>query len=475
MSGKDVKVRDNLQGWLVLVAMAVIPVAALGQERGGREVYEEQLRVALDKQLPEAREVSVDAGGWFNFALMIFDDAAADRDRALRQFQLRVWGSANVRGVHRAYVRGLLSYDDWESGDNPTFAHGDDYDEDVERAWYQFDLGQMLRNQTGEEPAVGFKFKVGREFMTIGTALALSMPLDMIQLTATTVDWEIMALLGNSRVHSNNIDDSEAVADQQDRLMWGGQVTYRGLDRHRPFVYFLGNRDHTDPEPPSTTQSYGYDSRYVGLGSEGTVLSPDLRYQVEVVGEWGRTYSDGVVWGRDRISAMAIDALLEYSFRHHMQPKVKFEYIFGSGDRDRGTSATATIGGNLAGTKDHAFNAFGFRDTGIAFSPRISNIHIYNLNASFFPLEKVELFRKMEMGSQVFFYQKARRSGAISDTTAANAARWVGWEWDVYCNWRLTSDLAWTMRYGAFQPGSAFDGGDKSWRQFLYTGIVFSF
>jgi len=45
----------------------------------------------------------------------------------------------------------------------------------------------------------------------------------------------------------------------------------------------------------------------------------------------------------------------------------------------------------------------------------------------------------------------------------------------VFCNWRLTSDLAWTIRYGAFFPGSAYDGGDKTCRQFVYTGMVLSF
>ena len=93
------------------------------------------------------------------------------------------------------------------------------------------------------------------------------------------------------------------------------------------------------------------------------------------------------------------------------------------------------------------------------------------------PLEKLALFKKMELGSNIFFYHRAAGEGAISDTTIdpGNDARWLGWEWDVHCNWRLTSDVVWTMRYGAFMPGSAYDGGDKTCRQFLYTGIIFSF
>jgi hypothetical protein len=152
-----------------------------------------------------------------------------------------------------------------------------------------------------------------------------------------------------------------------------------------------------------------------------------------------------------------------------------FEYIWGSGDRDRTLSSVATVGGNRSHTTDHAFNAFGFRDTGIAFSPRISNVHIYSLGATCRPLEDLAMFEQMEVGTKVFFYHKSRAAGPISDTTAINDDAWLGWEWDIFCNWRLTSDLAWTVRYGAFQPGSAYDGGDKSCRQFLYTGVVLSF
>ena len=93
--------------------------------------------------------------------------------------------------------------------------------------------------------------------------------------------------------------------------------------------------------------------------------------------------------------------------------------------------------------------------------------------AGFRPLEHIDLFQKMELGTKALFFQKATESGPISDTTATDGSPWLGWEWDVYCNWRLTSDLAWTVRYGAFLPGEAFE--DRSCRQFLCTGMTFSF
>ena len=302
------------------------------------------------------------------------------------------------------------------------------------------------------------------------------MPLDMMRFDLTARHWEFMAMLGQTiRDSGNVVDGSPRVAGHQDRCFFGFEFAYTGFDRHRPFVYYLDNQDNTRPDPPDLAQGYEYTSRYVGLGSEGTVLLPDLRYRAEVVGEWGRTYSNGVAAGRDHICAMAVDTMLEYLFRAATRPKIMVEYLYGSGDSDHAVSSTSTVGGNLAGTKDIDFNAFGFRDTGIAFAPRISNIHIYVLGASFFPLENIELFKKMEVGSKVFFYHKAKASGPISDTSTDNRGKWLGWEWDIYCNWRLTSDLAWTIRYGAFQPGSAYDGQGQSCRQYLYTGVTFSF
>ena len=117
-----------------------------------------------------------------------------------------------------------------------------------------------------------------------------------------------------------------------------------------------------------------------------TMSRQDLLNRVEVVGEWGKTFSEGVTSGRDRVCAWAADAALAYFFRKTpTRPKLMVEYLYGSGDGNRRLSSTSTIGGNLAGTKDHAFNAFGFRDTGVALAPRVSNLHIYILGASFFP------------------------------------------------------------------------------------------
>jgi len=463
-------------GVLLVMAAALWSAPAGAQVQDGRRIYDEQLRVQLDRQTPEAREIGFDAGGWFSFGFFNYDDELGEK-HTLRQYELRAWGSLNVKGVHKFYVRGLVGYDDWNAGDNPKSYVGDeDTDPEIERAWYELDLGRLLSGQVATRPPVGFKVKVGRQFAEIGTALVLSTPLDMIKFDLDVPNWRLMALLGDAIDDTPNIDGSERVATHQDRCFWGLELTYEGLDHHRPFAYFLSNSDSTGATARRLTdprQSFEYSSRYVGLGSRGTLVSPNLRYQAELVGEWGKTYSEGVTAGRDDICALAADVLLEYLFPGKTHPKVMLEYLYATGDDDRRASSSSTTGGNRPGTNDRAFNAFGFRDTGIAFTPKISNLHIYIVGASFFPFEDHKLFKKLEVGSKAFFYHKDKSGGPISDTTANTTEQWVGWEWDAYCNWRITSDLTWTLRYGAFRPGTAFR--DQQCRQFLFTAVTFSF
>lgn len=455
-----------------LLALAVVAgfwaAPAAGQD--GMALYEEELRVELDQQRPGDREVGFDAGGWFTAAFFHYDDAALGSDRPLRRFQLRLWGRMNVQGVHRAYVRGLASLDDWNKGDNPVYGRGDESDTEIERLWYEINVGQALWERRN-----ALKVKAGRQYAQIGTALTLSLPLDMVQVTASAYDISIKAFLGQTIRDSNNIDSSANVARHQERVFAGLELAYEGFDRHRPFIYVLNNKDETDADPPVGTQSFNYSSRYVGIGSKGALPGGQFTYQVELVGEWGKTYSETATTSRDRIRATALDLSAEYVFTGATTPKVIAEYIYATGDSDHRLSSSSTIGGNLIGTKDHAFNAFGYRDTGLAFAPRMSNIHMFMVGGSFYPLEHIEQFEKMEIGSKVFLYRKDAKAGPTSDTTATNNARFLGSDWDVFCNWRLTSDLAWTVRYGVFFPGSAYDGGDKTCRQFFYTGVVLSF
>lgn len=475
---------------LALLAAALLSPAIAGAQEAttGRQIYEQQLRMRLDEQArrgvgegqPVSNRLDADGGGWFTFSLYHYDDEAAQRVRTLRQYQLRGWASVSLDGVHNGYVRGMTGWDNWVGSDNPRGTGDDHTGPWVERAWYEWDLQRALYNETGQVPDNWFKIKVGRQYVSFGTGLAMSMPLDAVVFTGRVGDWQVRALGGQTLRNTSNIDQSSAVFYDMERCFWGVEVSYEGLSRHRPFAYVLTQNDHTDEDPEFAFQEYDYDSTYIGLGSVGTIFLPDLTYQVELVGQTGRSHartdflSDGA---RETICAMALDAQVGYVWRDTpMTPQVRFEYLWASGDDDRLFSATATDGGNAPGTRDVAFNGFGFRDTGLAFSPRISNLHMWAVEASCYPLQDCHrLLENLEVGAKFFAYMKDRRHGPTSDsTTAGTVDPFLGVEADFFVNWRVTSDVSLTVRYGAFSPaGGVSEPND--WRHFVLAGVTYSF
>ena len=139
---------------------------------------------------------------------------------------------------------------------------------------------------------------------------------------------------------------------------------------------------------------------------------------------------------------MGWDAGVEKLFDCPMRPRIAGEYMFGSGDGNRRYTPTGAKGGNRGNARDASFAGFGLRDTGISLAPQISNLHIWKLSA-------------------------------ISDPTADMFNGYVGAEMDYFVNWRLSSDLSWTVRWGTFFPGGAYS--DQYPRHFIFTGLTWSF
>ena len=98
---------------------------------------------------------------------------------------------------------------------------------------------------------------------------------------------------------------------------------------------------------------------------------------------------------------------------------------------------------------------------------------MWRVGGSFHPWPRDERLRRLEVGTDWYLYQKHHASAAVSDPTAAVGSGYLGWEMDYFLNWRVTSDLAWTARFGAFFPGDAFD--DQTTRTFLLLGMTWSF
>lgn len=463
--------------WLVGLAFTcVLTGTALGQREPNlfinqQRILEEQLRQRMDTQVPPDRKTDLEWGGWYSFHLFLFDDGV-NSSRTYRRNDLRLWSSLSLdQGAHTFYVRGKLQYHDFNSGDSYDRNDNDWLGPNLDRGYYEFDLRNAAQAYGGERPDWNFKFRIGRAYTQFGTGYVLSMPLDQVLLTGEFGGFELQGLMATAIRSTDNLDLSHPDWSHSERNFWGVQLAYTDFERHRPFVYVLWNEDQLSELRVFGSQNWDYDSLYVGFGSEGELLS-NLRYSTEWVIERGETYGDREGNNKDDIEAWAFDAELEYLSQKPMRPRISLEYMFASGDSDRFGHPTNSVGGNTF-YDDTGFNAFGYRDTGLAFAPSLSNVHIWRAGFSFLPFDEIEALKHLELGTDWFLFHKHHGDGAVSDFTADQRSGYLGWEMDYYVNWRITSDLSWTSRLGTFFPGQAFS--DRTTRTFWMTGVTWSF
>jgi len=454
--------------WRVPTVQAQQPSDAfLNQQRA----IENEVRATLDRELPADQKLDIDWGGWYSFYMFLYDDGI-ESSRTFRRHDLRLWGSASLdQGAHQFYVRGKLICDDFNSGDSFDGNDDDWIGPNLDRAFYQFDLRRAAKAYQNKTLNWNFNLKVGRDLVEFGTGYALSLPLDHLLLKLEVGDFEISGLAATSIRSTDDIDRTRPDSGNSERNFWGTQIKYTGLERHEPFFYAFWNEDMHREKWPDYFQEYDYDSWYLGVGSNGEFFS-NLRYATEWVFEGGHSYGDARPRDAQNVCAWAFDFTLEYMPNWAMKPRFIGEYMFASGDPNRPGSPTDALGGNTKG-RDTSFVGFGYRDTGLSFGPRLSNIHIWRAGAAIRPFEKIELLREIELGTDWYLYAKNRSRAAVSDITADEPSGYAGWEMDYFANWRVTSDLSWTARLGTFFPGAAFS--DQTTRTFLLVGMTYSF
>jgi len=469
----------------------------VGESSQRQRILDEPFRLQMDEQIPTDKRVTFDYGGWFRSSYWAVDEEVSrglsNRDdgyHALRWQQLRVWGFLNLDQVHQFYARGKLDYWDWNHG--TSYDHNDSDWEgiDLERGWYDFRLSRM-RKSYGQSPSdLDMHVRLGRQYVEFGTGLALSIPLDALLFTTDYRGWQFTFLGAQSVGSTKNIDRSVPDETTEDRCFWGLQFRYNGWRDHEPFVYFFEQIDKNgghesvvsipDPADPDDfflyNQKFGYDSAYVGLGSRGRFFHRDLQYTCEFTTECGKSYAFSPLSGdqRETIHAWALDTELRYVPRDRRQSELAVEYLLASGDPDRFLSPTSTMGGNRPGTNDLSFSGWGYRNTGLVLAPRMSNLGMVRLGASTFPANHIKMFRELRVGTNFYIYHKQQSAGAISDSLSTHNRSSLGSEFDIYTDWRITSDLAWTINYGVFVPGNGFGSQDKN-RHLLFTAITLNF
>jgi hypothetical protein len=294
--------------------------------------------------------------------------------------------------------------------------------------------------------------------------------------------WELTGVAGITPVRTVDFDSSRPDFDYHTRRGFYGGMLLLDLGAHRPYVYAVAQQDCNDEDVENVggiPTQFEYDSLYLGVGSAGSI-SDRLFYGAELVLELGRGLSSSVaaVSGpasaitqeHEQIVAGAADLRLEYLPGDPHRLRYSAELILASGDPDRRHTSN-TLGGNRAGTRDNAFNAFGLVNTGLAFAPAASNLVALRLGASGFPVAKGEPWERLQVGADVFVFAKMAADGPIDEPTTGG--RYLGFEPDVFLNWQVSNDVTLAVRYGVFFPGSAI-AGDDSARHFFFVGVTYA-
>lgn len=435
-------------------------------------------RQRIDPQLGLGERSLLDVGGSVSLSLVNLTDPR-ENSRRLFQPEVSVYARAIVDGAHTFFGRARLQYRAYSEGDSFD-ERGDRFTEPwIDRYWYEFDARRAAAANEGRTLDHNINLRVGRQFIDWGAGLALSENLYAARVVGEVGSFSIEGLAGLTPGDESVIDFDASRRDfdrDTRRGFFGGRVTYTTADQKSFYVYGLHMPDFNDSDAPRLAPvgpaDFDYEATYFGIGSAGS-FSPRLLYMGEFVYQIGESQSDPLIAAQtsEDIRAFAARGMLTYLLGGQLNARIELEALFASGDDDRRVS-TDTVGGNLSGTDDTAYNSLGFVNTGLAGAPSFSNLMVYRLGAAAFPLAEEVPFDRLQLGVDLLVLNKLDPDGAIDEATSDD--RYLGFETDIFLNYRLTSDLAFTGRYGVFFPGTAIETS-KDTRHFVFLGVTLNF
>jgi hypothetical protein len=460
--------------------------AALQQAARFQQLQQLQIdsRVLVNKNVPPDERLLIDYGGYFTFSYLSLDDSD-NNNHGLRDYQLVSYLHLNFDGANDVFLRGRTDYRDFNPGDSFDGYGSRLIDPDLDRAYYRYDFGKAAAGQTGKVSTGDVVVEGGRDFVYWANGLTLAEILDGAQVDLTYGAAAAQFIAGVTPTRTVDFDSSRPAFDHNTRRGFYGALGSVQVGDQKPFIYGLIQRDYNNASnyavgPAPYFTEFNYNSYYLGYGATGAITDK-LSYGVEGVFEFGNNLSNSFTQGpfgpiptsqqRDSIYAYGWDARLDYLLEPTHQTRLSGEVIAASGDADRGTTSD-TFDGNTPGTQDNAFNGFGLLNTGLAFSPNVSNILAFRLGGAMLPLPEVRQFKRLQVGTDLFLFSKFQKDAPIDEPT--NKTSWLGVEPDVYANWDITSDITLALRYGIFFPNSEAFPSDKV-RQFFYGGITFAF
>lgn len=483
----------------LLLSLSCLPVLAQAPDGSGRQQFlENQIRPLIAPEFetpPVEDQLLIDHGAVLRSLTTWFEDHGnslpfPQSSRALHIAEIRPWASLSYGEVHRGYIRGQLGYLTFNDGDQyGTSPERDGQGPYVDLGYYEFDVDAAVRKSgIGDTDNWAADFSIGRQYLYLGRGISFGLTTEAISLDWAHGDWAGLVFGSQSidrRVQFAGAPNS--IAHQLDlRRFYGGQLEYQGWDRQELYSYVLGQFDNS----LSTSDSpVTYDSTYWGIGTTGEVLFgepgqewgiPNMRHHTEFIVQHGtnhHSFGPGSTPSVTDISAWAVDTGLDYFWTVPGRPRVGVKYARATGDNTRVGGPQPNAGSNVPSTSDDSFVGFGYINTGASFAPQFSNLEFVNLSAAIRPFDDPDspTWQNFEVGTSSYWYWRSAADANISDIRAdLRGEDYLGFEWDLFANWRLSSDLFLLINYGVFFPHEgSFDPGndnDRS-RQFFTVNL----
>jgi len=481
-----------------IVAIAAASASAQqNAERFERTLEQIQRDSAIRRAdaIPLEQRALFDYGAYLSLGYFSIDDRNHD-NHILRQYELFPYARLSLDGAQEFFFRGRLGYRDFNDRDSFDGRGDAVIDPDLDRGYYRFDLSRAQTSGRGApSPDYNIVFEAGRDLAYWANGLVLAQTIDGAFFNLSNRGIELDLIAGITPTRTVDFDASRPSFDYNTRRGFFGGALSAHIGTHHPFVYFLSQLDYNrdellrvatgDPANPIDTR-FSYNSFYLGMGSTGA-LNDRLTYGVEFVLEGGRALSNSyelvgsgptssgipnpVPQREEWIRAYAADLKCDYLLTDTRKTRLSAEFFLASGDHDR-QSTSETFGGNRPGTVDHAFNAFGLLNTGLAFAPQVSNLLALRVGASTFPIQTAGPLQRLQLGTDLFVFAKFNRGAPIDEPSTDN--RYLGFEPDFFLNWQITNDVSFTTRYAIFFPGSGVVA-DEHPRQVFFIGVTYAF
>ncbi len=277
-------------------------------------------------------------------------------------------------------------------------------------------------------------------------------------------------ILRNANSVSMSLYDQEVKADDESligssRLLVMAQAAIPSLLKQSFSLSFIAQQD-MNPEtglieeysqvrdvsdPPKGGE---LDTQYSSLKVSGQII-PSLFYDAWFTYGSGRT----ITWLADAVSASGFSYqyvpissfLTGFSLDYYMPAlfgaAFNARFLFASGDADY----TTAVEGNSAG-KATQFIPITSSALGAAFSPALSNLIVAEASGSIKPLAGQRLQTGLKL---LAFWRPTPAPLAVSGLAPDEDAAWLGFETDIYANYRILSDLGVSLSTGIFLPSEA--------------------